>query len=144
MNHRQVCLPLFIAVFLSLAHAQELKVQPLQPGNVLRFEVTFSGPDADKIKRMSLVVGLKGSAPPNQAGFNEGFGAQGQLVSTHTFHVDIKIPDNAATGDYIVRRVDANSDLGSAAYTSGFSTTTYHIENPQTFTPPTVSVKPLP
>jgi hypothetical protein len=143
---KALCISLVAAALLSLncTHAQELKEQPLHPGDILRFEITFSGPDADKIKQASLNLGLKGSVNADQAGFADGLGAQGQLVSPHIFHVEIKIPENIATGDYVLGRVDASADVGRVAYTTGFSAHLYHVENPRTFTAPTVNVKPLP
>jgi len=129
---------------LCIAQAQEAKPQPLHPGDVLKFEILFSGPDADRINSSYLGLGLTGQRKPDQVGFNTGFGGGATKVAPRTFHVEAKIPDNIATGDYVVNRVDGNADIGANTYNSGFGTFTYHIENPKTFTPPSVSVKPLP
>jgi hypothetical protein len=145
-THKLTLFSVVVLLSLSAIHAQEAKPKPLHPGDVLKFELTFSGPDADKIKNASLSVYFGGPIPANQAGFGNGFGGRGNLTSPHTFRVELTIPDSIATGDYVVNRIDASPEngVGSATYTSGFGTFTYHIENPKTFTAPTVTVKPLP
>jgi hypothetical protein len=85
--------------------------------------------------------------PKDQAGFTGQFNTAGrvQASSPRTFVVEMKIPDNAATGEYRLF-VDAAADEGSAGYSDGqeFNTPAIHVENPRTFTPPSIGVKPLP
>ena len=141
----------FVIVFatmlsFSFAHSQEVKEQPKHPGDVLKFEVKFDGPDSDKIKSVSLSLGLKEGARNDQVGFNEGFGAEGNPVPPHTYRFEARVPENIASGVYELNSVSVRTDAGNFTYRTpqDFQPLTYKIENPKTFTPPKVTVKPLP
>ena len=59
--------------------------------------------------------------------------------------IELTIPDNIATGDYRLQMVAARADEGSATYSEqDYSVPIIHVENPRTFTPPGIAVKPLP
>ncbi|MFZ0773515.1 MAG: hypothetical protein WCA49_08560 [Candidatus Sulfotelmatobacter sp.] len=132
---------------LSPAQAQEAKPLPRHPGDVIKYEIKFDGPNADKIKTVSASLGMRVGPPKDQAGFNNGFGTQGSTrpSAPNTFIVEMTVPDNAATGDYYLN-VGASATAGSAGYSDGqeFNTPPIHIENPKTFTPPGIKVTPLP
>jgi hypothetical protein len=55
------------------------------------------------------------------------------------------IPPSAATGEYRLNRIDARAEDGSAMYNeTDYHVASIEIENPKTFTPPAIAVKPLP
>jgi hypothetical protein len=126
---------------------QEAKVQPLHPGDVIKFEIKFDGPNADKVKTVNAGLTTRMSPPKDQSGFSNGFGTQRQYppTSPNTFVVEMTVPDNAVTGDYSLW-VGATATEGSANYADGqeFHFPIVHIENPRKFTPPAINVKQLP
>lgn len=150
MNTRLV-LRLSIVAFLviGLLHAQQAKELPRHPGEVLRFEVKFEGPDTAKVRTVSL--GLQATPtttkPSNQSGFISGFSSEKSVEASSPgiFRPEIKIPDNAMSGDYYLI-VSAQADTGNVGYEAGkqFQLHLFHIENTRTFTPPTITVKELP
>jgi hypothetical protein len=114
-----------------------------QPGDVIRLEVKFDGPDAAKVKQISVRLDRTGAILADQPGFTSNF--QGNWVtesSPKTFHVDIKIPDGVATGEYKLS-VNAQGTPGQTQYTAGeqFQLGLFHIRNPATFAPPSIQVK---
>lgn len=130
----------------AFTQAQEAKLLPRHPGDVIKFEIRFDGPNADKIKSVDAGLGIKGPIPKDQSGFRGGAGANsGPPVSPDAFRVEIKIPDNIATGDYVLG-IGANAAEGSAGYQDGqdFHIAPIRIENPRTFVPPSITVKELP
>jgi hypothetical protein len=131
---------------LGIAQAQQATELAKHPGDTLKFEIKFDGPDAGKIKQVFLYLGSVPGRAPDQPGFDAGFrGNDAQLIGANTFKADITIPDNAATGDYILY-VTANANPGGFQYKGGdqFPMHFIHIENPNTFRPPHIEVKPLP
>jgi hypothetical protein len=139
---------LFAGTLLSLgiAHAQEAKELAKHPGDILKFEIVFEGPNADKIKTVGASLSMQVGPPKDQAGFTNGFGTERQFspTSQKTFVVEITVPPNAATGDYFIS-VGATATEGSASYSNGngFTISPIHVENPKTFTPPKIEVKEL-
>jgi len=67
------------------------------------------------------------------------------MPAPKTFDLELKVPDNTATGDYVLA-FSATAAEGSADYSNGrdFNIPPIRIENPRTFTPPSVTVKQLP
>jgi hypothetical protein len=130
---------------LSLSQAQEAHPLPRHPGDVIKFEIKFDGPNAGKINSVSGSLGLRSAVPKDQAGFRPGFAANGSPLAPDTFRVELTVPDNAATGDYYFN-FNASAVEGSANYSDGqeFNIPPVRIENPKTFTPPAVTVKQLP
>jgi hypothetical protein len=119
---------------------------PRHPGEVIKYQIKFDGPNADKIKTVSAQM-ITNSIPKDQSGFTNGFGTAHQFTpsSPRTFDIELTIPDNIATGDYRLQMVAARADEGSATYSEqDYSVPIIHVENPRTFTPPGIAVKPLP
>lgn len=141
-------LGLVVAALLSLSflQAQEARVLARHPGDAIKFEIKFDGPDAGKVTGVSLHFGLKGSAPADQVGFNEGLDGGSQTQSSpHTFIVEVKIAENDATGTYTLNQVSAGGPVGGKTYAPpDFQSFTVLVENPKTFVPPKVTVKQLP
>ena len=130
----------------ALAQAQGPEPLPRHPGDVIKYEINFDGPNADKITRVNGWLGLRGPIPKDQAGFNNSFGADSRVASSpNTFTLEMKVPDNIANGDYYLT-FSALASEGSGNYNDGqeFTVPPIHIENPKTFTPPSVKVKQLP
>jgi hypothetical protein len=140
-----VALTLLLAC--SLSDAQEVKELARHPGDVLKFEVKFDGPDASKVKHISLYLALQGGSPPsNQPGFTNGFrGASASSSEPNIFRPEIRISENAATGDYFLM-VSAAAEPGDAEYKTGeqFQMHLFHIENPKSFNAPKITVKEQP
>jgi hypothetical protein len=138
-----------VVAFLGLGvmQAQEAKPLPRHPGDTIKFEVKFDGPNADRIKTVSAGLNMRVAAPKDQAGFTNGFGTSHPFTpsSPDTFIVEMTVPDNAATGDYFFY-VSGSAVEGSANYTDGqdFNVPPIRIENQRTFTPPGIKVTPLP
>jgi hypothetical protein len=142
-------LKLLICGLLTFAIAQAQQAMPLarHPGDVIKYEIKFDGPNADRIKTVNAGLGIRGPIPKDQAGFSGGFGTNGPVgpSSPATFKVELTVPPNIATGDYYLG-VNAHADEGSAGYSDGqdFNLPPVHIENPKMFTPPGIKVTPLP
>ena len=102
----------------SLLAAQEV-TEFKRPGDVIRLEIKFDGPDAPKVKTVSLYLGTNANPANNQAGFANWF-QTGEFgpSSPNTFDVDAKIPNNVATGDYILS-VNAQAETGRTTYAAG-------------------------
>jgi len=137
-----------LAVFLacSLSQAEDAKVLPKHPGDIIKYEVKFDGPNADKIKTVGAGLHMRGPISKDQSGFIGSFGTGHQVLPSpsKTFILEMTVPNDSATGDYFLN-VGASSDEGSASYEDGqeFTIPPVHIENPKTFTPPRITVKPL-
>lgn len=121
-----------------LTNVTEIK----QPGDVIRLEVKFDGADAGKVQQIIARLDRTSPALDNQANFS-GY-CQGGWVGdapSHTFSVEIKIPDAIGTGEYRLTII-AQSPYGQTNYVAGqqFQTPLFHIRNPATFTPPNVHV----
>jgi hypothetical protein len=147
-NSQRTILGIALAILstLSLSQAQGAHALPRHPGDVIKFEIKFDGPNADRIKTVNAGLGMRVGPPKDQAGFTNGFGGRSNSPSSpNTFVVEMTVPDNIATGDYFLN-VGANATEGSANYSDGqeFNVPAVHIENPKTFMPPGVKVTPLP
>jgi hypothetical protein len=131
----------------ALVQAQEPKVLPRHPGDVIKYEIKFDGPNADRIKTVYARMNTGQNPPKDQAGFSNQFSTLGQVQasSPRTFAVEMKIPDNVATGEYRLY-ISATAAEGGADYADGqeFDVPAVHVENPRTFTPPSIKVAPLP
>jgi hypothetical protein len=138
---------LIVLLACNLSQAQGAKELARHPGDVVKFEIKFDGPNADKIKAVTANLSMRVGSPKDQAGFTNGFGTQRQVSpsSPNTFLVEMTVPDNAATGDYFLS-VGVTATEGSANYQDGqeFTVPPVPIENPRKFTPPGIIVKPLP
>jgi hypothetical protein len=134
---------ILLAVLSATVYAQKAKPATRHPGDVLKVQVKFDGPDAGKIKTVSLYLGYSGETiPADQKGFRTGFsGDNTQATSPNTFQPSITIPNDAATGEYIVY-VNATANPGAWQYEGGyqFEFPTIHIENRSTLTPPHITV----
>jgi len=111
-----IALVVFLA--LGLSQAQEAKVLPKQPGDVIRFEIKFDGPNAARIKTVDAALRTNLVAPRDQTGFTTSFGTdRGYLPSAPT--------------------------EGSASYSdrNEFTIPPLHVENPKKFTPPSITVQ---
>jgi hypothetical protein len=147
MNFKTLSFVIATLLISCCLQAQEAKPLPRHPGDVIKYEVKFDGPNADKMTLVLLSMNTGMAAPKDQVGFATSFGSGWvQSSSPKTFIVEITIPANAATGDYSLSDAQAQSaDGGRANYNrQDFSVPPIHIENPKTFTPPSITVKPLP
>lgn len=133
---------------LGIAQAQQVTELAKHPGDVLKFSLTFSGPDADKVQKVVASIARTGPnpQPANQSGFPTGAdsGWVTNQTSTRTSVVEIKIPTNIMSGSYRLQ-IDTSATIGGAEYLAGkdFPLPEIHIENPNTFTPPKIEVKEL-
>jgi hypothetical protein len=66
---------------------------------------------------------------------------QFQPLSRGRFVVEIKIPEDVATGDYLLA-VNSQTETGSVLYSDGqqFHLHPFHVRNPKTFIQPNISV----
>jgi hypothetical protein len=114
-----------------------------KPGDVIRVEIKFDGPDAGKIKQLSISLNKPdGQVPKDQIGFSTNFGSNWVQESLPlTFRVEVTIPPNIATGDYVLN-VNAQAENGRTQYESGnqFKLPPFHIRNDKTFVPPMITV----
>lgn len=139
-----------VASLLSLGvlQAQEAKPLPRHPGDTVKFEIKFDGPDAPKVKTVNVVLRLRAAMPPDQSGFSGAFGGDSVQASLpNTFRPEVKIPDNAANGEYFLDiNASADNSAGSVTYHDGsdFHLNPIHVENGRTFTPPHVTVTQQP
>ena len=140
------CLVPLVLLSLSFLQAQE-KQQPKHPGDVIKFEITFDGKNANKIRTVDAVLGLRAGRPKDQADFADGFGTQHPFSpsSPNTFYVEMTVPSKAATGAYYLN-VFASTATGDAYYSEGwqFDIPPVYIENPKESSRPRITVKQLP
>ena len=127
-----------------LLQSQEAREAPHHPGDILKFEIKFDGADAAKVKTIRIYLIPQDGPPPNQAGFNvTPQGGDFSPISPGVFQANLKIPDGAPTGTYLLRvNATAENGAGSATYNAktDFDLHAYRIENPMTFTPPKIKV----
>jgi hypothetical protein len=149
MNTRLV-LRVAITALLSVCflQAQEVKELSKHPGDILKFEIRFDGPDAAKVKIVRILLARQTDPPPNQVGFNTTpQGGDFYPSATGVFQTEIKIPSGVPSGDYSLQ-VTATSEngTGSATYDAGkdFQLHRFHIDNPATFAPPQIKVTEKP
>jgi hypothetical protein len=148
-NGKSIILKFLIVVGLvSLAFGQTQEARPLarHPGEVIKFQIKFDGPNADKITRVNGGFNLNGPVPKDQAGFDHGIGASTKAPSSpKTFDLELNVPDNIATGEYTLGFTGfAAEGYGEYANGQDFNIPPIHIENPKKFMPPSVTVKQLP
>jgi hypothetical protein len=130
---------------IGLAMAQDAKPLARHPGDVIKYEIKFDGPNADKITNVNGSLGINAAVPKYQSGFTGGISGASRSIAPKTFELSFTIPNNIADGDYILS-FSATANEGSSEYTNGneFTVPPVHIENARKFTPPAVSVNPLP
>ena len=137
-------LTLVVLLALSLSQAQEAKELARHPGDVLKFEVKFDGPDAAKVTSLEIYLSCSSAQPgANQAGFVNNFGGTKtfQAVSPRTFQPEIVIPKDILPGDYSLS-IHAHADVGNAIYDSGKQFQLHiRVDNSRTFTAPGIIVK---
>src|SRR5580700_6225594 len=94
---------LLIPFLLGVPFLQAQEAAPLarHPGDVIRYEIKFDGPNADRIKTVYARMNT-GQPPKDQTGFTSQFNTNGGVSATspRTFTIEMKVPDNAANGDY--------------------------------------------
>jgi hypothetical protein len=139
---------LIVVGLVSFAFGQSQEAEPLawHPGEVIKFRITFDGPDADKITRVNGGLNLDGPVPKDQGGFDHGIGASTKAPSSpRTFDLELKVSDNIATGEYTLHFAGIAAE-GYGEYANGrdFTIPPIHIENPKKFVPPSVTIKQLP
>jgi hypothetical protein len=114
-----------------------------RPGDIIRLEIKFDGPDATKVKTVSIRLNATVGPPSDQSQFRTSFTSSKSFppTSPNTFYADATIPDTIASGDYVLY-VDAQAETGGAQYTSGnqFQLPPFHIRNERTFKPPQITV----
>lgn len=143
---KTVLLAGILVVGLGIVQAQDAKPLPRHPGELIKYQIKFDGPNADRIKTVNANLSLRIQGPKDQAGFNGGMQTNGIPPSTpRNFELTFKVPENAANGDYFLS-FSALADEGYGNYTDGqeFNVPPVRVENPKKFTPPEVTVTPLP
>jgi hypothetical protein len=125
-----------------IAHAQEAKEAPIHPDQTIKLEVKFDGPDAGAFNVVIPSLYLVGAVPAKQTGFGTNIPGSCTKSGQNTFDCDLPVSSGAATGDYTLT-LDARADGIRVIYESGkqFQLHPFHIENPRTFTAPSVTVK---
>jgi len=117
-----------------------------KPGDVIRLEIKFEGQDASKIKRVSAAFNIpSGATPVNQNGFGASFGGDAAVeTAPHTYVVEAKVPNSAATGDYFAY-INVQAEDGGTQYIAGqqFQLHPFHVKNDRSFVPPTITVTEL-
>jgi hypothetical protein len=130
----------------SLLAAQEV-TEFKRPGEVVRFEIKFSGPDAAKVKAVSLQLNAKVGPSGDQSGFTTVFTSTKSFgpSAPNTFEAEAKVPENIASGDYVLY-INAQAETGAARYESGqqFQLPLLHVRNDSMFKAPQVAVVELP
>ncbi|HUE04886.1 MAG TPA: hypothetical protein VMR62_35365 [Bryobacteraceae bacterium] len=126
----------------SLLAAQEV-TEFKQPGDIIRLEIKFDGPDAAKIKSISIQFGTNAAPSVDQGGFSTSFRSEKTFEPSapNAFYADATIPKDVASGDYFLR-INAQVETGLFQYVSGdqFQFPPFHIRNGKTFKPPKVTV----
>lgn len=130
---------------LGIAQAQEAKVEPLHPGDTVKFAITFSGTDADKIKQVNAAFVLTSPPLANQPNFSQSFesGATTSATTTRTYLVELKVPDNIASGEYVLHiGATPSPSPGSIQYVAGqdFPLHSFRVENSRTLIKPSIKV----
>ena len=132
---------------LTAARSQEARELPLHPGNTLKFDIKFDGPDAAKVKTVRVYLAWKmGDIHPDQPGFQQGLnGTESGPTGPNSFRPEITLPDNIASGEYTLFVV-ANFNPGTVQYKAGdqFQLHSYRVENPRSVVAPKISVQELP
>jgi hypothetical protein len=131
--------------FTSIAFAQHVEELPPGPGTVFKYDIHFSGPDADKIKSIQLYFQGQEGVPRDQPGFAISFNSGWIGPDGHgTFHVEAKAPENVATNNYILY-VNGQLDVGGQLQYAGgkdFPFTPVHITNDKKIQIPAITVTP--
>jgi hypothetical protein len=144
---------LVMFAFSVLASGQFLYSQQSQPStirhpdDILRYQITLEGGDADKVDTITIGFDSTEGVPANQPGLTNGFRGQCKKSSTapDVWDCSATIPHNIADGDYRLGRVDVAAGMFAKGYTEDFHVRLVPIKNPQTFTPPSkVTVKEQP
>jgi phosphate-selective porin len=125
--------------------AQEATQAARHPGDVVKLDIRLDGPDAAKVTSVNVDLRMHGTLQPNQPKFETDLRAAGvKLAAANAFAVDIPIPQNAATGDYLLEVYAIAADnAGMVTYQTGqdFQLHPIRVENPRTFTAPKITVK---
>lgn len=135
-----------LAIGLKITHAQEAKEQSLSPGGVIRLEVKFDGPGADRISNIYANLSTQAQRPVDQAGFMNNFPGSFTQISNGTFRAEFIIPPTVVSGDYVLSSMDVRAPGIDMAYTNGqqYNLHPFHIENHSKFVQPPVTIKDIP
>jgi len=135
----------FGAILLSfgVARAQEAQELPLHPHSIIKLELTFRGPGADRLTRVFAGMQTDAQTPPDQAGFMNNFPGEFKLISPGVFDAEFTIPDTVISGVYSLPALDVRGDGIQLDYKNGvdFQLHTFRVENPNKFTKPPVTIK---
>jgi hypothetical protein len=128
-----------------IAHGQEAKEKALSPGDVIKLEVKFDGPGADKITTVYASLQTRAEPPSDQAGYMTNFPGDFKLISPGTFHAEFTVPETAVSGDYVLISIDVRAPGIRLDYTNGkqYNLHAFHIENHSKFVQPPVTIKEL-
>jgi hypothetical protein len=132
-----------ISLSFGVARAQEAQELPLHPHGMIKLEVTFRGPGADRITAIYASMRTDAQALPDQAGFMNNFPGEFKLISPGAFDGEFTIPDTAISGVYSLQALDARGDGIQLDYKNGvdFQLHTFRVENPNKFTKPPITIK---
>jgi hypothetical protein len=130
------------------AHAQvtettkQTEGKPVKPPAVFKFDVTFKGENAGKIKEFLLYLTRPGAVPADQSvGFINQFNSGWIAVNSTVSHAEVKVLDDAMTGDYWVSVGAHTTDGANVDYDKDkIGLTPIHIDNPTRFPPPKITV----
>ena len=68
-----LCFAASIILNVSLLNAQAAPL-PRHPGDVIKYEIKFDGPNADRIKTVNAGLNITATVPKDQSGFAQGIG----------------------------------------------------------------------
>ena len=128
---------------LGIVNAQEAKEQPLKPGDVIKLDLEFRGPDADQLTSINASLYSHAPRPEDQAGFMTNFPGEFKLTSPRNFHAEFKVPDTAVSGEYKLDSLDVRGLGIQLTYTDGeqYHLHTFHVDNKDKFVQPSVTIK---
>jgi hypothetical protein len=128
---------------LGIAQAQQAAELAKHPGEVIKLEVKFDGPDGAKIITIYANLSTQTERPPDQAGFMNNFPGEFKLISPGLFEGDFKIPDTALSGDYKLQSMDVRAPGIQLTYNEGkqYNLHEFRIENKNKFVQPPITIK---
>lgn len=141
---RQKCL-LLVCLFVccSLSAQEAASIQPKEPDKPFTLEIKFDGPDAAKIKSISIWAVAK-NVPDNQAGFPSRVGLGScEPKSPGLFEAQLQFGSNAPSSEYNLE-IHAYGNPGEKVYleTQDFKIVPpLRAKNNATFIPPKISVQ---
>src|ERR1700682_3775861 len=138
---------LLVALTLNMIEAQQLTATAITfvgPEEMIKVRVTFEGQSLNDIANVFFTIQkTDGSVTPDKAGFDTGANSgESKNIAPGVFELTLKVPENLATGDYLMMTVWTNFKTPSRP-TANFPLSDrqmlrFHIRNPRHFENPEV------